>query len=257
MWCWEAQRHLVYARAENATLGSQTHWSNRSRRIFSRFFYILKYCPLCLSPSKTAVPRPQGSLGPFYSCLWEFSSVFLGEIRLSGVSPRLSGLCWISLHTCTSQCQPAHTYQTGWARDYWANMYSVFCDLTHTHTHTHTHTESYSANAQISFSIYLPPPPPCPTNTHLYTQTHCCKMKAGEVESPGIHAVTHLVKHVKQEVCIHTYAPWNTITQCTDISKAWRSCLILCTCVTIWLALTKYSFLIYFLNHLNLYRHLR
>ena len=48
-------------------------------------------------------------------------------------------LCWICLHSCASQCQPVHTYQTGSARDYWVNRHSAICNLTHIHTHTLKH----------------------------------------------------------------------------------------------------------------------
>lgn len=63
---------------------------------------------------------------------WDFSFVFCAERStvLSLLSQDCTGFVFIPVQVSASQ--PAHTYQTGWARDYWVNMCSAFWGLTQT-----------------------------------------------------------------------------------------------------------------------------
>lgn len=115
MRCWETQQHLEHPRAWNATLESQAHWSNRSIRISSG---------VISHPELFSSPRSQGFLFhcPVYRCMSVWVLLLISVRKFSGCSfPTRSELRSTCLHTWASQCQPAHTYQTGWARDYWAN----------------------------------------------------------------------------------------------------------------------------------------
>lgn len=67
MRCWETQQHLEHPRAWNATLESQTHWSNRGIRISSG---------VISHPEVFSSPRSQGFLFhcPVYRCMSVLSS---------------------------------------------------------------------------------------------------------------------------------------------------------------------------------------
>lgn len=93
---------------------------------------------------------------PLAVVVWSFSGVLFVSRSASLLplhSQASSQLPFIGLHTCTSQHQPVHTYETGRARS-WVNTYSVISHpLTHTHPLTRTHTDQPTLGTPFFISI--------------------------------------------------------------------------------------------------------